>query len=222
MCAWFCVWVCYTSISVLELFILGSCHTHTHTHTHTRLGYIYWTDLSQDVIKRAWMNGTNITTVVSTGLKGAGTNIDVFMMQHYCSCLLLPLLPSPSSQVSLPLLFPFLPPPHPPPLSLLSPIHHFLLRNSSFLPPFLLPPSTLYPSSFAPILASSPLISPHLPPSPPSIGGLAVDWVTGKLYWSDAEKVRIEVADLEGRNKTVMFSERLYRPRAIVLEPTLR
>ena len=66
-----------------------------------------------------------------------------------------------------------------------------------------------------------PLISLS-PSSSPSTGGLAVDWVTGKLYWSDAEKVRIEVADLEGRNKTVMFSERVDRPRAIVLEPTLR
>ena len=109
----------------------------------------------------------------------------------------------------------------------------FLLLNFSFpfFPPLLLPPSTppfvpflyLLPLHFTSFLSPSPssLLNLHLPP-PPSTGGLAVDWVTGKLYWSDAGKVSIEVADLEGKNKTVIFSEGLDRPWAIVLEPTLR
>jgi len=51
---------------------------------------------------------------------------------------------------------------------------------------------------------------------------MAVDWVAGKLYWSDSEKERIEVSDLEGNNRTVMFSAGLDRPRAIVLDPIMR
>jgi len=39
---------------------------------HYQLGYIYWTDLSQDIIHRARMDGSNMTTIISTGLEGPG------------------------------------------------------------------------------------------------------------------------------------------------------
>ena len=51
-------------------------------------------------------------------------------------------------------------------------------------------------------------------------GGLAVDWVTNKLYWTDAESARIEVSDLNGENRTVLFNTDLGLVRAIVVDPT--
>ena len=54
--------------------------------------------------------------------------------------------------------------------------------------------------------------------------GLAVDWVTKKLYWtdlrdSDWETNRIEVSNLDGSQRKVLFWEDLEQPRAIALDP---
>jgi len=65
-------------------------------------------------------------------------------------------------------------------------------------------------------------------PSPPvtvvstgllSPDGLACDWVGGKLYWTDSGVKRVEVSDLDGRMRKVLFWERLDQPRAIALHP---
>ena len=47
-----------------------------------------------------------------------------------------------------------------------------------------------------------------------------MDWVTNKLYWTDAEKSRIEVSNLDGGNRATLFVNELERPRAIVLDPS--
>ena len=33
---------------------------------------MYWTDIVQETINRAWLNGSNVTTIVSTGLEDPG------------------------------------------------------------------------------------------------------------------------------------------------------
>ena len=56
--------------------------------------------------------------------------------------------------------------------------------------------------------------------------GLAVDWVARKLYWTDCrdsdwETNRIEVANLDGTNRKVLFWENLGLPRAVAVDPLL-
>lgn len=49
--------------------------------------------------------------------------------------------------------------------------------------------------------------------------GLACDWLSKKLYWTDAETNRIEVSNFDGRYRKVLFWEELDQPRAIALAP---
>ena len=56
--------------------------------------------------------------------------------------------------------------------------------------------------------------------------GLAVDWIARKLYWIDCrdaewETNRIEVANLDGSNRKVLFRKDLGLPRAIAVDPLL-
>lgn len=60
------------------------------------------------------------------------------------------------------------------------------------------------------VVVNSSLISPD---------GLACDWYTGKLYWTDGEKNRIEVTSIDGRHRKVLFWTDIYQPRAIALVP---
>uniref|UniRef100_A0AAR2JRQ2 EGF-like domain-containing protein n=1 Tax=Pygocentrus nattereri TaxID=42514 RepID=A0AAR2JRQ2_PYGNA len=50
--------------------------------------------------------------------------------------------------------------------------------------------------------------------------GLACDWLGKKLYWTDSETNRIEVADLDGSFRKVLFWQGLDQPRAIALDPS--
>ncbi|KAI8494167.1 Low-density lipoprotein receptor- protein 6, partial [Branchiostoma belcheri] len=49
--------------------------------------------------------------------------------------------------------------------------------------------------------------------------GLACDWIGRKLYWTDSETNRIEVSNLDGTSRKVLFWEELDQPRAIALDP---
>ena len=56
--------------------------------------------------------------------------------------------------------------------------------------------------------------------------GLAVDWIARKLYWTDGrdaewETNRIEVANLDGSYRKVLFWKDLGLPRAIAVDPLL-
>ncbi|XP_043344111.1 low-density lipoprotein receptor-related protein 2 isoform X2 [Cervus canadensis] len=51
--------------------------------------------------------------------------------------------------------------------------------------------------------------------------GLAVDWVGRHIYWSDARRQRIEVAELDGRYRKWLISTELDQPAAIVVNPKL-
>ncbi|KAG9334403.1 hypothetical protein JZ751_008153 [Albula glossodonta] len=52
--------------------------------------------------------------------------------------------------------------------------------------------------------------------------GLACDWLGRKLYWTDSETNRIEVANLDGTFRKVLFWQDLDQPRAIALNPAHR
>lgn len=50
--------------------------------------------------------------------------------------------------------------------------------------------------------------------------GLAIEWVTKKLYWVDADRNRIEVCELAtGSNRKVLYWTDLDQPRALALDP---
>lgn len=49
--------------------------------------------------------------------------------------------------------------------------------------------------------------------------GLAVDWLGKKLYWTDSDTNRVEVAGLYTNHRRVLFWLNLDQPRAIALVP---
>ena len=52
--------------------------------------------------------------------------------------------------------------------------------------------------------------------------GVAVDWVNDKVYWTDMATGTIEVCELNGSRKKLLFSSNLEKPRAIILDPLSR
>ena len=48
---------------------------------------------------------------------------------------------------------------------------------------------------------------------------IAVDWVGQNLYWTDYGMETIEVVNLSGENRMVLFSENITNPRAIEVDP---
>ena len=53
---------------------------------------------------------------------------------------------------------------------------------------------------------------------------IAYDWISEKIYWTDAMHQEIEVVDLGGNGdrKILLKTGDLSTPRAIVLDPTTR
>lgn len=49
--------------------------------------------------------------------------------------------------------------------------------------------------------------------------GLACDWLARNLYWTNGDSRRIEVSNLDGRFRKVLFWNGLYKPRAIAVDP---
>ncbi|PFX17351.1 Low-density lipoprotein receptor-related protein 6 [Stylophora pistillata] len=49
--------------------------------------------------------------------------------------------------------------------------------------------------------------------------GLAVQWRTSQLYWTDKTYDMISVSDLDGNNQSTLISSELEEPRAIALDP---
>ena len=52
--------------------------------------------------------------------------------------------------------------------------------------------------------------------------GLAVEWRTAHLYWTDATRNTISVSDLEGNNQRNLLHSGLDQPRGIALDPNSR
>lgn len=49
--------------------------------------------------------------------------------------------------------------------------------------------------------------------------GVAVDWISRNLYWTDAGMDKIEVSRLNGSSRRVLISAGLDEPRAIAVDP---
>ena len=49
--------------------------------------------------------------------------------------------------------------------------------------------------------------------------GIAVDWISRNLYWTDTGTDRIEVSRLNGTSRRVLIADDLEEPRAITLDP---
>ncbi|XP_043274893.1 very low-density lipoprotein receptor-like isoform X2 [Venturia canescens] len=49
--------------------------------------------------------------------------------------------------------------------------------------------------------------------------GLAVDWIYNHIYWTDAEKNTIELANFEGNMRKTLIRDKIQEPRAIALNP---
>ena len=54
----------------------------------------------------------------------------------------------------------------------------------------------------------------------PHSDGLAVDWISHKIYWTDAYRAHVTVAELDGSKRNVLFSDDMKKPRGIALDPT--
>ena len=52
--------------------------------------------------------------------------------------------------------------------------------------------------------------------------GLAIDWLTHKLYWTEAIHRRIEVTDMNVTMRTVLVWSGLDKPRDITVHPRTR
>ena len=51
-------------------------------------------------------------------------------------------------------------------------------------------------------------------------GDVAIDWISRKIYWTDAGLDTIEVAELDGTSGRVLVNTELEEPRGIALDPT--
>lgn len=51
------------------------------------------------------------------------------------------------------------------------------------------------------------------------VNGLTLDYASGHVYWTDAQRRRIEVADYDGNNRRILISGGLENPRSIVADP---
>lgn len=49
--------------------------------------------------------------------------------------------------------------------------------------------------------------------------GLAVDWVSRNIFWTDSGKTTVEVANLETKKRKVLVSDGLVNPRGIAVHP---
>ena len=50
--------------------------------------------------------------------------------------------------------------------------------------------------------------------------GIAVDWISGKLYWTDAKRDAIYVGDLRNGRKVTIIEGKIDSPKAIIVSPS--
>ena len=51
---------------------------------------------------------------------------------------------------------------------------------------------------------------------------IAVDWINDKIYWTDENTSRIEVAELSGNNRKTLIANDLQHARGLVVDPSIR
>jgi len=50
------------------------------------------------------------------------------------------------------------------------------------------------------------------------VNGLSVDTAAQHIYWTDAQRQRIEMSDYDGKNRRVVIHVDLLTPRAVVVD----
>jgi len=50
------------------------------------------------------------------------------------------------------------------------------------------------------------------------VNGLTADIAAGHIYWTDAQRQRIEMSDYDGKNRRVIVHVDLLTPRALVVD----
>lgn len=53
-----------------------------------------------------------------------------------------------------------------------------------------------------------------------SVDGMAVDWVTGKVYWLDSGTDKLEVAEIFRPWRKVLYWTGIDQPKSLVLVPS--
>ena len=51
------------------------------------------------------------------------------------------------------------------------------------------------------------------------VDGLAVEWESELIYWTDYLYERLEVAKVDGSSRRTLFTSELYNPRGIAVDP---
>lgn len=51
--------------------------------------------------------------------------------------------------------------------------------------------------------------------------GIAVDWVSRLVFWTDSGLKRVEVANLDGSLRKVLLDKNIQHPRGIAVNPEL-
>ena len=51
------------------------------------------------------------------------------------------------------------------------------------------------------------------------VNGLATDWVSRHVYWTDEERQTIEMTDYNGDQRKIVLNKDMKWPRGIVLDP---
>jgi integrin beta 2 len=49
--------------------------------------------------------------------------------------------------------------------------------------------------------------------------GIAVDWVSHRIYWADSKKATIEMAEMDGKKRKTLIERDLHKPYAILVNP---
>ncbi|GFS20077.1 low density lipoprotein receptor protein [Elysia marginata] len=49
--------------------------------------------------------------------------------------------------------------------------------------------------------------------------GLTADWVSRHIYWTDAGKRTLEIANFDGSGRRVLVGSKLVNPRGVVVDP---
>ena len=52
-----------------------------------------------------------------------------------------------------------------------------------------------------------------------TVSGMAFDWITKNIYWTDVKLDRIEVASANGQFRAPLITENITKPHCIVLDP---
>lgn len=74
--------------------------------------------------------------------------------------------------------------------------------------------SSKYDGSDRQVFISDDILSPE---------GIAVDWISRRLYWTDSTKDTIEVANLDNpKQRSIIIRKHLVNPRGIAVDPHQR